>query len=343
MARQASTTDANAGAALHQLIMGFRAADLIAAAAELRLADALADGPTSSRELAERIPAHPDALQRVLRALVHLGVVAVVEDECFGLTPLGGYLRTDARGSLHQTACFWGLEYNRRPWLHLAHTLRSGETAFDHVFHMNWIEYLAAHPAVAATFNEGMTGLTTQVTAAVLAKYDFGGCRTLVDIGGGHGHLLAAILQACPDLSGTVFDLPHCRSGALQYLATAGVAGRCEFVGGDFFKEIPAGADAYLLKWVIHDWDDSHGLIILRTCRRAMAPDGKLLLIERLMPPANAVAPDAVFGDVAMLVHTGGRERTKAEYAALLEAADLVLARTVATDTAYSVLEALPA
>jgi hypothetical protein len=343
MARQASATDASAHAAVYQLIMGFRATDLIAAAVELRLADELADRPGSGRELAERIAAHPGALQRVLRALAHLGIVAVLDGERFGLTPLGQYLRADARGSLHATARFWGLEYNRRPWLHLPHTLRTGETAFDHLYGTSWIEYLAAHPGVAAIFNDGMTGLTSQVTAAVLATYDFGGCHTIVDVGGGNGHLLGAILQACPDMTGTVFDLPHCRDGALQYLTTAGVAGRCEFVGGDFFTTVPAGADAYLLKWVIHDWDDSRSLAILRTCRRAMAPGSKLLLIERLMPPTDAVAPDAVFGDVAMLVHTGGRERTRAEYGALLEAADLALARTIATNTPYSVLEASPA
>jgi hypothetical protein len=343
VARHASTTDASTHAALYQLIMGFRATDLIAAAAELWLADELADRPSSSRELAERVAAHPDALGRVLRALAHLGIVAVVGDQCFALTPLGQYLRTTAQDSLHPTARFWGLEYNRRPWLHLPHTLRTGETAFDHVFDMNWIDYLTAHPQVAATFNNGMTGLTSQVTAAVLARYDFGACRTIVDVGGGNGHLLVAILQAFPDLSGTVFDLPHCRSGALQYLATAGVAGRCEFVGGDFFTTIPAGADAYLLKWVIHDWDDSRSIAILRTCRRAMAPGSRLLIIERLLPSGNEAAPDAVFGDITMLVHTGGRERTEAEFRILLEAADLCLARTIATTTPYSLLEALSA
>jgi hypothetical protein len=340
VARHLSTADANTRAALYQLIMGFRSTDLIAAAAELRLADGLADRPRSSRELAERVAAHPDALERLLRALAHLGIVAMLEDECFGLTPVGQYLRTGARGSLHPTAHFWGLEYNRRPWLHLLHTLRTGETAFDHIFGTNWIEYLAAHPDVATTFNEGMTGLTRDVTAAVLAEYDFGACRSIVDIGGGNGHLLVGILQACPDLSGVVFDLPHCRDGALQYLATAGVVGRCEFLGGDFFTMVPAGADTYLLKWVIHDWDDSRSIAILRTCRRAMGPGSRLLIIERLLPPTNELAPDAVFGDVAMLVHTGGRERTEAEYGALLEAADLFLARTIATNTPYSVLEA---
>jgi hypothetical protein len=339
----ASTMDPSTREALYQLIMGFRATDLIAAAAELRLADGLADRPRSSPELAERVAAHPDALERVLRALAHLGIVAMFEDGCFGLTPSGQYLRTDAPGSLHPTARFWGLEYNRRPWLHLSHTLRTGETALDHIFGGNWIEYLAAHPEVAAIFNDGMTGLTSQVAAAVCAGYDFGSCRTVVDVGGGNGHLLAAILQAYPDLRGILLDLPHCRDGALQHLASAGMAGRCAFVAGDFFTTVPTGADAYLLKWIIHDWDDSRGIAILRACRRAMAPGSRLLVIERLIPPGNEPAPDAVFGDVAMLVHTGGRERAEAEYRALLEAADLRLARTVATTTPYSLLEAVPA
>jgi len=328
---------------LYQLIMGFRATDLIAAAAELRLADGLADRPRSSLELAERVAAQPGALERVLRALAELGIVARLEDGRYGLTPSGQYLRTDAPGSLHPTARFWGLEYNRRPWLHLSHTLRTGETALDHVFGTSWIEYLADHPEEAAIFNDGMTSLTSQVSAAVPAGYDFGSCRSVVDVGGGNGHLLAAILQAYPDLSGILLDLPHCRDGALQYLATAGLADRCAFVGGDFFSTVPAGADAYLLKWIIHDWDDSRSIAILRTCRRAMAPGSRLLIVERLIPAGNEPAPDAVFGDVAMLVHTGGRERAEAEYGALLAAADLCLARTVATTTPYSVLEAVPA
>jgi hypothetical protein len=208
---------------------------------------------------------------------------------------------------------------------------------------MSWIEHLARQPEVAAIFNEGMTGLTSQVTAAVLATCDSAVCRTIVDVGGGNGHLLAAMLQAYPHLSGLVFDLPHSRDGALHYLATAGVADRSDFVGGDFFSTVPAGADAYLLKRIIHDWDDSRGIALLRTCRRSMGPGSRLLIIERLMPSGNAVAPDAVFGDVAMLVHTGGRERTEAEYGALLAAADFCLVRTVPTATPYSVLEAVPA
>jgi hypothetical protein len=328
--------------ALYQLITGFRATDLVAAAAELRLADCLADRPRSGAELTERVGAQRNALERVLRALAHLGIVVLREDGCFALTPLGQYLRTDAPGSLHATARFWGLEYNRRPWLHLPHTLRTGETALDHVFGMSWIDYLAAHPDVAAAFNEGMASLTSLVISAVLAGFDFGACRTVIDVGGGTGPLVAAILRAHPELNGVLFDLPHCRDAALQYLSVVGVASRCAFVGGDFFTAVPSGADAYLLKWIIHDWDDPHGIAILRTCRRAMAPGSRLVVVERLLPAGNEPAPDAVFGDVAMLVHTGGRERTEAEYRALLAAADLRLARTQVTNTPYSLLVAVP-
>ena len=338
-----TATDAASAETLRQLITGFRATHLIAVAAELGLADLLADGPRSSTELAERAGANLDALHRVLRALAQLGVFAMLDDSRFTLTTLGQHLRTDVPGSLHAIARFWGIESNQRPWLGLAHTARTGETAFDQIFGMTWSEYLAAHPDVAAIFNDGMTGFTAQVTAAVVAGYDFRSLGTIVDVGGGNGTLVAAILRAHPELRGVIFDLPHSRDSALQHLTAAGLAGRCEFIGGDFFESVPAGADAYLLKWVIHDWDDQRSVAILRTCRRAMAPGSKLLLVERLLPPANEQAPDVVLGDVTMLVYTGGRERTEAEYRALLEAADLRLTRTVATTTPYSVLEAVPA
>ncbi|MBA2446882.1 MAG: methyltransferase, partial [Chloroflexi bacterium] len=336
------TPDATTRETLRQLITGFRASDLIAAAAELGLADLLADGPRSSAELAERAGADPDALHRVLRALAQLGVFAMLDDGRFALTPLGEPLRSDVPGSLRPLARFWGIDSQRRPWLSLPHTIRTGQTAFDHIYGVSWIEYLAAHPDVAAIFNAGMTGLTAAVTDAVVAAYDFSPFGTIVDVGGGNGTLMAAILAAHPGPRGIVFDLPHARDGALERLSAAGPAARCEFVGGDFFESVPTGADAYLLKWIIHDWDDQRSVAILRACRRAMAPGSKLLIVERLLPPGNEPAPDVVLGDILMLVHTGGRERTAAEYRALLEAADLRLARTVATSTPFSVLEAVP-
>jgi hypothetical protein len=335
-------TDTSARESLRQLIRGFRATDLIATAAEFGLADLLADGPRSSAELAERAAAHPDALHRVLRALAHLGVVEQRDDGRFALTAVGHGLRTDVPGSLHAIARFWGHEYMRRPWLGLAHSVRTGEPAFDRVFGMNWVEYLSTHPEAAAIFNAGMTGLTAPITAAVVAAYDFSSFGTIADIGGGNGTLIAAVLEANPEARGIVFDLPHVRDDAQQRLAAAGMGDRCAFVGGDFFEAVPDGADAYLLKWILHDWDDRRCVAILRCCRRAMTASGRVVIVERVLPADNAPAPDAVFGDITMLVHTGGRERTEAEYGALLAAADLRLTRVVPTTTAYSLLEAAP-
>ncbi len=337
-----TATDPGAHETVRQLIMGFRATQLIAAAAEFGLADLLADGPRGSAELADLAGAHPDALHRVLRALAQLGVVAMLDDGRFSLTPLGQALRTDGPGSLHPVARFWGTEVSQRPWLALQHSIRTGETAFDHVLGMNTFEYLEAHPGQAAIFNDGMTSLTIQATAAVIAAYDFSPLGTIVDVGGGNGTLIAAILRAHPEPRGVVFDLPHSREGALQYLRDQKLADRCEFVGGDFFESVPTGGDAYLLKWIIHDWDDRRSVALLRTCRRAMTPDSRLLLVERLLPTGNQPAPDAVFADVTMLVSTGGRERTEAEYRALLEAADLRLVWIVPTTTPFSVLESMP-
>ena len=315
---------ASARETLRQLIMGFQPPRLIGVAARFGLADLLANGPRSSVELAE------------------LGVFAMLDDHSFALTPLGTYLRTDVPDSLHAAALLWSDEFMQRPWLALPHTVRTGETAFDYVFGMNLFEYLTAHPETAEVFNNGMTGQFAQVTAAVVGSYDFSLLRGIVDVGGGNGTMIAAILQAHPESRGVIFDLPHCRESALRSLAADGLADRGDFVGGDFFEAVPAGADAYLLRNILHDWDDLRSVAILRTCRHAMAPGSKLLLIERLLAAGNEPRPDVVFADLNMLVGTGGRERTEAEYRALLREADLSLVRIIPTPSAFSVVEAEP-
>jgi len=328
---------------MNQLIMGFRATHLLGVVARFGLADRLASGPRSSSELAALAGAHPEALHRVLRALAQLGVVAMLDDQSFVLTPLGTCLRTDVPGSLHAVALLRSGEYMQRPYLALEHTVRTGETAFDHAFGMNSFEYLTAHPDTAATFNNVMTAVLTRVTTSVVTSYDFRPFRTIIDVGGGNGSMTAAILQAYPELRGVVFDLPHSRESALQTLAVHGLTDRCEFVGGSFFEAVPTGVDAYLLRYILHDWDDARSVAILRTCRRAMAPDSLLLIIESLIPDHDQPNQDVVLSDVHMMILTGGRERTEDEYRALLEAADLRLVRAVPTPSGFSLLEAVPA
>jgi hypothetical protein len=337
-----TTWDPAAHDALSRLIYGAMPVHLIAAAAEFSIADHLADGAKSSAELAAVARANPDALHRVLRALAQLGVLTMLNDGRFALAPLGEYLRSDAPRSLRATARAMGADFNVLPGLALEHTLRTGETASEHVFGMKRFEYMAAHPERASIFNELMTGMSVTGSAAVVAAYDCDFFDTIVDVGGGNGTLIAEILKANSRPQGIIFDLPHCRTGALEYLAAAGVESRCDFIGGDFFESVPAGADAYFLKWIIHDWNDERSVAILQTCRRAMVPTSRLIIVERLLPSANESAPEAIFGDITMLVNTGGRERSEADYRALLEAADLRLTRVVATSTTYHVLEAVP-
>lgn len=334
--------DGSSRRALAQLITSFRVTSLIAAAAELGLADFLANGPKTSRDIGPLIGADPDALHRVMRALAQIGVLAVQGEGAFALTPLGEYLRADVNGSLRSVARMYGRESIYRPFFELVYTLRTSETAFDHIFGMKYFEYLALHPEEAAIFNDGMSGLTLQVSSEVAAAYDFSSFGTVVDVGGGNGTLMVTVLHAHPMSTGIIFDLAHAQEGAVGQVAAAGLTDRCTFVEGDFFESIPAGADAYLLKWILHDWDDQHCIAILRVCRQAMAPSSKLLVIERLIPVGTAPSPEAIFGDINMLVIAGGRERTEAEYKSLLTAAGLLLVRAVPTPTGFSLVEAVP-
>jgi predicted O-methyltransferase YrrM len=245
-------------------------------------------------------------------------------------------------GSLHAVALFSGEESFQRSWSGLLDAVRTGAPAFDHVFGMSLAAYLGEHPAASRHFDKRATGNTARVADRVAASYDFRRVRRLVDVGGGYGTLSAAILRANPDLRGVVFDQPHVVEGARRYLAAAGVADRCEVIGGSFFEKIPPGGDAYLLKSVLHDWDDDRALAILATCREAMAGGGTLLLVERVMPADDEPSCEVALYDLMMLVLSGGRERTVVEFDALLTRAGCTLARVVPTPSSFSILEAVP-
>jgi crotonobetainyl-CoA:carnitine CoA-transferase CaiB-like acyl-CoA transferase/SAM-dependent methyltransferase len=331
--------------ALIQMMTGYYVSHAIYVAAKLGIADLLENGPQPGSALAAATGTHAPSLTRVLRLLASAGVLAEHETGSFGLTPIGERLRARAPGSLRAAALLLAGPLPQRTWSDLSHSVQTGDTAFQHVFGMGAFEYFARHPEDAATFAEAMTALTAPVAAAVVAAYDFSRFGSIVDVGGGHGVLLTAIVKANPGLRGILFDLPHVTEGAKQRFETAGVAGRCDVVAGDFFEAVPAGSDAYLLKHVIHDWDDARSVKILENCRRAMAAPGKLLLVEMVLPPRmdqSAASRMAAGSDVNMLVNTGGRERTEAEYRALFEAARFTLTRIVPTQVLSSVLEAAP-
>jgi hypothetical protein len=323
--------------ALRDTILGNRVSAALYVAAKLGIADLLADGAKRSEDLAHAAGAHPQSLYRVLRLLASQGVFAEVEPRRFALTPLATLLRTDVPGSLRALAIRnGGLDW--RPWGALLHSVRTGTPAFDHVYGMSLFAYLAQDAESAQVFNDTMTMFTQRDARAVVGAYDFSGIGTLVDIGGGHGALMAAILEASPRTRGILVDLPAVIEGAQRQLTARGLHPRCDVVAADFFESVPVGGDAYLLKYVIHDWDDERAVTILRNCHRAMVADGRLLLVEALIPFDDAPH----FGksaDVTMLAFTGGLERTEAEYRALFASAGFVLTRIIPTESHASVLE----
>ena len=326
---------------LRHLIFGFRITQALYAATELGVADLLADGPRGADDLAAACGAHAPSLYRVLRLLASEGVFTETHDGRFALTPMAEVLRSDTPGSLRPMALFSGSEMTWRSWGSLVHAVRTGQPAFDHVHGSDLFEYFRHHPDEWAVFDQLMTTQTAPITRAVAAAYDFSPCKTIVDVGGGRGALALGLLEAYPHLRGVVFDQPAVAAAAKQVIEAAGLAGRCEAIGGDFFTSVPEGGDAYLAKYILHDWDDERCVAILRACRRAVSADGRLLVIELLVPPGEARSY-AKSQDVNMLVSLTGRERTEAEYRSLFAAAGFTLARMIPAHGELHAIEGLP-
>lgn len=325
-----------------QMIAGFWVSQTIQIAARLGLADLVNDGPKTADELAQSTGTHAPSLYRALRALASVGVFIEDDQRRFAQTPLSETLRSDTPGSLRWMAMVELGQEHFPAWGNLMHSVKTGEIAFDNLFKQNAWEYYAEHPEDASVFNQAMKGLTEMVNVAVLSAYKFSGVNKLVDIAGGTGGLISAILKANPQMRGVLFDLPHVIAEAGPLLDAARVRDRCETTTGDFFKSVPEGGDAYVMKWIIHDWDDEKSIAILKNIHRAMNPSGKLLLIEMVVPEANQ--PDlSKFMDLNMLVMTGGRERTEPEFSALLDAAGFKLTRVIRTASPVCVIEAVRA
>jgi len=325
---------------LLQMMTGYWVSQALYVAAKLGVADLLADGPRPVEDLAAATKTDATSLRRVLRALASVSVFTEACPGTFALTPLAALLRTGTPDSMRSLAIMY-VEEQYRAWGDLLHSVQTGKTAFEHQFGTSYFAYLAQHREADRVFNEAMTGWTAQLVGAVVDAYDFSPFRTIMDVGGSYGTLLAAVLRSNPAARGILFDQPHVAASAGEHLAVAGVAERCKTVGGDFFVEIPAGADAYMLAQILHDWDDERSVAILQQCRRAMPAHGKLLVIELVLPPDE----EPFFGkwlDLHMLVLLGARERTAVEYGALFHAAGFELARVVATPAGASVVEAVP-
>ena len=324
-----------------RLASGYWHTQAIYVAAKLGIADLLADGPKSADELAPATRTNPRALYRLLRALASLGIFAEDDRNRFALTPMAECLRTGVPGSVRSLAIMRG-EWQYEAWGQLLHSVRTGECAFEKVFGAPLFDHLAAHPDKGRLFDEAMTGVHGRETAAMLDAYDFSGIDVLADVGGGNGEVIGSVLTRYPAMRGVLFDRHAVAERARANLDAAGVAGRCDVAAGDFFASVPAGADAYLLRHIIHDWDDEQSVTILRNCRAAMGPRGKLLVVEGIVPPGNEPSVSKFF-DLAMMVLPGGMERTEDEYRRLFEASGFALTRVVPTATWVSVLEGQPA
>jgi hypothetical protein len=338
---ESGARDAAGPVALLEMIQSGWMSQAIHVAARLGIADVLARGPRTSAELAACVGAHPDSLFRLLRALTTLGLCAERDDGAFELTPLGSHLRSGGESSVRALALHWG--GSMWPiWGTLLHSVKTGQSPRALVTRKESFESLAQDSEAMRVFNDAMTEISRLMAEGVVRGYDFSRIGRLVDVGGGHGELLGAILKANPGMRGVLFDLPRVLDGAREHLEAVGVADRCEVVPGSFFESVPGGADAYLLKSVLHDWNDDRAAVILTNCRRAMAGRGRLLVVERVLPERMETSAEHRFmaaSDLGMMIAVSGRERTEAEFRALFRATGFAATRIARAAVHYSVIE----
>lgn len=326
-------------ALLSDMASGYMKTQALYVAAKLGVADHLTEGPRSCEVLAQTINVNPNALYKLLRFLESMGLFNEPEPGIFALTTLGAHLRKDALGGfrttiLMNTELLWDL------WGELMYTITTGHAASKRVYGMSLFNYLQQHPEKATLFNAEMTQFISTMAPAVVSSYNFESFNTIVDVGGGQGYLLASILQSNPKVQGVLFDMPITVEGAQQRIESLGLSQRCTCVGGDFFASIPKG-DCIILSGVISDWDDEQSVRILNNCRQAIPPEGRLLLLERLLIPEEP-APPTAFLDLTMLIAAGGTGRTLREYRKLFVDAGFEFIRVVPTGTQRSIFEAKP-
>jgi C-methyltransferase len=328
-----------APAAMLELILAAWTSQAITVVAQLGVADALADGPLPIEELAARVGADADALRRLLRALISRGIFRRRRDGRYELNSLADTLRSDAPVSITWAAQFYGSREQRERWTLLVDAVRTGNAVVAALRGKESFDYFAEQPELAELFNQTMTSISELTTAPVVAGYDFSAYPTIVDVGGGHGPLLATILAAAPDSRGVLYDLPGVVAGAPSVLCKHNVADRVQIAEGSFFDSVPGGGDAYVLKNIIHDWPDEKALQILRNVRAAAGPQATVLLIEFVIPKHDRDFPGK-WVDLEMLLNLGARERTAAEYRDLLSRAGFRMTRVVQTAAPLSVVEA---
>jgi hypothetical protein len=316
-------------------------------AAVLGIAELLAAEPRSAEDLAQVTRTDPDALSRLLRMLAAHGVFAQREDGRFEQTELSTLLRGDVAGSMRSMLLMYGSEVWWASWGQMLYSIRTGETAFSKVHGAELFEYMKQDGEFAATFNRAMTEGSARLAAEIVAAYDFSSFGTIVDVGGGQGRLLSAILKAAPSARGVLLDLPHVLETANTVVREAGVADRCELIGGSFFESVPAGGDAYIMKWIIHDWGDENATRILRSVRATIPSHGRLIVFDRILPErvteGDPCDQSNTLADLNMLVSVTGRERTEREFRKLFAAGDFTLSSARSMPSGLGIVEGLPA
>ena len=324
-----------------QLLNGAHVAGAVSCLAQIGVPDLLEAGPRSVDELAGQTGTNPQALYRLMRATASVGVLAEGPERTFSETPMSAVLRRNANPSLRALAIMGGREWHARGWSRLEYCVRTGKQAIDQIYGMPIFEYLPGQPEEARIFHDAMTGLSMTDSPAVAEAYNFSGIHSIVDVAGGHGLLLATILAKNPHLKGTLYEVPHvvdgCRNGPL-----APVMERCTLASGDMFSSVPSGADAYIMKHIIHDWPDDLCIKILTSCRKAVNPGGTLLVVDHVIQPGNDFSPGK-FLDLQMLIFPGGRERTEKEFRDLFAAGGWRLSRIIPTAALDSIVEGVTA
>jgi orsellinic acid C2-O-methyltransferase len=326
------------------IVYGSWKSQAIYVAAQLRLADLLADGPKTAEELAVATSSHSPSLYRLLRALTTIEICQEREDGAFELLPMGALLRSEAADSVH-SSIIYTCGYQWPMWGNLLYSVQTGKSVRKLLTGTEGFQHLEQDPELAATFNQNMVEIVRLAAPGIVQAYDFSKMKRVIDVGGGYGELLSAILIANPAVHGILFDLPHAIDNARSHMENAGVIDRCEFVSGDFFESVTSGADGYVLKSVIHDWNDERGQVILENCRRAISPGGKLLLVERMVPDqleASSAHQMIVRSDLNMLVNLAAQERSETQFQRLLSAAGFRITRIIPVGFAYSIIEAVP-
>jgi hypothetical protein len=330
-----------ANIAMLEIAQGAWLAQAIYVASKLGIFDTLVKGPATSDDVARRVGSHSLATYRLLRALASNSILKKRRDGRFALTRLGSAMRSDAPGTMAPMVEFLGHPKHWEDWGELLYAVQTGNSSAEKLRGMPFFDYLETDQDLAEVFNRAMTGVSGMAIENLMTAYDFSDNRVIVDVGGGHGALLAAVLRQARDARGVLFDLPSVVANAGPILDAAGVTTRCSVTGGSFFESVPDGGDAYLLKTVIHDWGEDSALRILRNVRSVIAPVGKLLLIEMVLPEGTPWHPGMLL-DLEMLVSVGGRERTASEYADLLSRAGFRQTRVIPTAGPMSIVEAVP-